>query len=104
LYPDTYYISSIGSGNKNGSDWNNAYEGLPLNLDRGATYYIAEGNYSNYTFDDVELDNEYIFIKKATINEHGTNVGWQNDSGDGQTIFSSLTFETSKYVLDVMSS
>jgi hypothetical protein len=103
LYPDTYYISSIGSGNKNGSDWNNAYEGIPLSLDRGSTYYIAEGNYSDYTFDDVDLDSEYIFIKKATINEHGTNVGWQNDSGDGQIIFSSLTFETSKYVLDFMS-
>jgi hypothetical protein len=45
-----YCVRAGGSGAKNGSDWNNAFPSLPESLQRGATYYIADGNYGAVTF------------------------------------------------------
>jgi len=78
-------------------------------LVRGATYYIADGTYGGYDFDDSEDGNKYIFIKKATISEHGTDIGWNNSYGDGQALFTEPTelsraiiikFKTGYYIFD----
>jgi hypothetical protein len=45
-----HVVTPSGSGAKNGSDWNNAYAGLPSKLVRGDSYYLADGAYPNYTF------------------------------------------------------
>ena len=89
----------------NGSDWNHAYLGLPATLQRGATYYIADGAYGSYTFDDAVSGTQVITVKKATVADHGTVTGWVDTYGDGQAVFSGASgtlfqFATSNYVFD----
>jgi hypothetical protein len=78
----TFCVRSDATGDGSGVDWDNAYVDLPSTLERGATYYIADGGYGPYVFDD-DIDGEkYITVKKATAIEHGTEVGWFNSYGD----------------------
>lgn len=96
---NVYYVRSGASGN--GSDWNNAYGALPSALQRGATYYVADGNYSGYTFDDAASGTTVTVIKKATAGDHGTETGWQATYGDGQAVFSpSISFTTNYWRID----
>lgn len=81
-----YYIRQGATGNGNGSDWTNAFNTLPSTLIRGDTYFIADGTYGTFTFDDPESGSTYTHIKKATIASHGTDIGWQSSYGDGQAI------------------
>ncbi len=83
------YVRAGATGLNNGIDWTNAYTELPPSLTRGYTYYIADGNYPGYTFDDPVYGSLFITIKKATITDHGTDDGWVNYYGDGQAVFSS---------------
>ncbi|MBN2106591.1 MAG: hypothetical protein JW832_04135 [Deltaproteobacteria bacterium] len=64
-----------------------AYNALPADLIRGDTYYLADGNYGTYRFNDAASGSTYIYIKKATAGAHGTATGWNNSYGDGQAIF-----------------
>src|SRR3990172_1898859 len=80
-----HYIRDGASGD--GSDWTNAWDDLPSTLVRGDTYYIADGNYGGYTFDDADSGATYIYIKKATASAHGTDTGWSSAYGDGQAVF-----------------
>lgn len=96
-----YYVRAGANGAKNGSDWNNAYDKLPASLSRGATYYIAGGNYGSYIFDDPVSGTQLITIKKATNSDHGTATGWSNSYGDGQqATFGELVFVTKYYTID----
>jgi len=96
-----YYVrSNAAGGNNDGSDWNNAFDTLPDVLVRGATYYLADGTYESYIFDDAEVGTQYITIKKAIESDHGTDVGWQASYGDGQALFDKLIFSTSYWVFD----
>lgn len=93
-----HYVRSGASGNGSGSDWTNAYPSLPANLIRGDTYFIADGTYSGYTFDDAQSGSNYIFVKKAIETDHGTNTGWNNSYGDGTAVFTgTLAFSTGYY-------
>src|SRR5688572_7568629 len=97
----TFYVRAGATGLGNGSDWNNAFGSLPATLVRGATYYIADGNYSRYTFDDPVSGTQVITIKKATVADHGTSTGWQNTFGDGTAVFTpGIQFQSSYYVFD----
>lgn len=79
-------------GTGDGSDWDNAFSGLPATLKRGSIYYVAPGVYPSYTFDDAEDGTKVITIKKATANVGG----WTGDSG--QAIFSSpIAFKKGYY-------
>jgi len=99
--PDnTYYVRADAAGNNDGSDWTNAYTALPAALSRGATYYIADGSYSGYTFDDAVSGTSLIYIKKAIASDHGTSTGWSSSYGDGLATFGSITFTTSYWVID----
>ncbi len=82
-----HYIRDGGTGN--GSDWTNAWDALPATLTRGDTYYIADGSYGAYKFDDAESGSTYIYIKKAIESDHGTDTGWDSTYGDGQAAFDS---------------
>jgi hypothetical protein len=96
-----HYIRAGASGTNNGSDWINAFSDLPITLGRGDTYYIADGSYATYTFDDTPNGDQYITIKKATLENHGTDIGWIDSYGDGQAILGDLiTFESDYYIID----
>jgi hypothetical protein len=56
-------------------------------LTRGDTYYIADGTYGGYTFDDADSGSTWIYIKKATVSAHGTSTGWSDTYGDGTATF-----------------
>ena len=97
-----YYVRAGASGNNDGSDWNNAYTALPATLKRGATYYVADGDYagSTYTANDPESGSDLITLKKATAANHGISVGWQSTYGDGQAYLPPLQFLTGYFVID----
>jgi hypothetical protein len=78
----------LDGGSGDGSAWNNALDDLPATLIRGDRYYIADGNYDAYNFDDAVSGNDTIFILKATESTHGSETGWNSSYGDGQAIFS----------------
>ena len=107
-----YYVRDGATGNNDGSDWENAFTYLPnhigandyayTDLERGATYYIASGDYTDVTFyfADDTAGSQYITIKKATVQEHGTDVGWQDSYENGQAIFGPFIVGTSYYIFD----
>jgi hypothetical protein len=96
----TYYVRAGATGANNGTDWNNAYTNLPSSLVRGATYYVADGSYGSYVFDDAEDGTKWITIKKATVADHGTSTGWLDSYGDGQAVFTQFGFGRSYYELN----
>lgn len=92
-----YYVRPNGGlyGSENGSDWNNAFDGMPSytssfwssTIHPGDTIYVAGGTYTtNWRIEASgnSIDGD-ITIKRATILNHGTNIGWQ-DSFDNQSI------------------
>jgi hypothetical protein len=92
------YVRAGATGN--GADWANALAQLPATLTRGDTYYVADGAYSGYTFDDPSSGSSYSTIKKATISDHGSDIGWQDSYGDGQAAFGALTINMSYIIID----
>lgn len=95
-----YYVRTGATGANNGSDWTNAYSNLPASLTRDATYYVADGNYNSHTYNDPPSGSSLITLKKATVSDHGTDVGWNNTYGDGQASLGSLAMVTDYYVID----
>lgn len=99
-----HYIRAGATGGATGADWTNAWTTLPSPLTRGDTYYIADGTYADYDFDDAVSGATYIYIKKATAAAHGTETGWDSSYGDGQAIFSAagnpVAFETDYWDFD----
>ena len=95
---EDFYVRQGSSGN--GSTWGDAYGSLPSTLQRGSTYWIADGSYGGYTFDDAENGTQHITIKKATTSDHGTTSGWMTDYGDGQASIGDLVFRTDYWTLD----
>ncbi|MBN1524029.1 MAG: hypothetical protein JW904_06090 [Spirochaetales bacterium] len=107
--PDYHYVRADATGSNTGTDWENALPALPDELIRGDVYYIADGTYGYYTFDDPEFGKNYITIRKATQDEHGTHKGWDNSFGDGQAHFTGdplgiyqpiIGFRRSYYIFD----
>jgi hypothetical protein len=97
-----HYVRSDAAGANNGNDWTNAWTAMPATLTRGDIYYIADGSYGSYTFDDANSGSTYITIKKAIQSDHGTDTGWQSGFGDGTADFSSLTYNSSYWIFDGM--
>jgi chitodextrinase len=83
----THYVWSGAPAGGNGSSWSSAWRTLPSSLVRGHTYYIADGNYPSYTFNTPTNGSQFIYIKKATVADHGTDAGWSNSMGDGTAVF-----------------
>ncbi|MFH0853158.1 MAG: fibronectin type III domain-containing protein, partial [bacterium] len=98
-----HYVRSGATGANNGTDWTNAWTSLPATLQRDHTYYIADGSYGGYTFDDAADGSKYIYIKKATVASHGTETGWSSSYGDGQATFYSggAVFEVNMKYLSI---
>ncbi|MBN1294498.1 MAG: hypothetical protein JXB48_21855, partial [Candidatus Latescibacteria bacterium] len=87
-----HYIRPGATGNNSGSDWTNAWTQHPSSWIRGDTYYYADGVIdSRCIISAAENGNTRIFVKKATVQDHGTDVGWSNSYGDGKFVFSYST-------------
>lgn len=100
-FPATHYVRAGATGTSSGADWDNAFPSLPQALVRGDTYYIADGEYPGYVFDDAQAGADFILIKKAISTDHGADGGWQAAFGDGQAVFKApLTFKTGYYDID----
>ena len=94
------YVLPEGAGAQDGSSWANALNGLPPVLERGTVYWLGVGNYPNYTFDDRTLGASVISVRKATVQAHGSDIGWDPVHGSGQAVFGTLRFESGQYTLD----
>lgn len=95
-----FYVRQNATGTQSGADWNNAYTSLPETLQRGATYYVADGTYPNFTANDAVSGTTRITIKKATIAAHGTGTGWDNSYGDGQAFIGRINAWKGYYTWD----
>ena len=96
-----HYVRADAAGTASGADWTDAYVELPASLVRGDTYYIADGLYDGYLFDDAESGTVVITVIKATVSDHGTATGWLDSYGDGQAVFDGGTsFWSAYWVLD----
>lgn len=94
------HVRAGATGANNGADWTNAYTALPSSLVRGDVYYLADGTYPSYIFDDAVSGTTLITIKKATVADHGTNTGWLDTYGDGQAIFGGWEIYTDYWLFD----
>lgn len=96
-----HVILPSGAGSKTGADWNNAYDGSAscsgafcpgggagaASWVRGDTYYVADGNYPNWTIDTASGSGT-VLITKATSAAHCTATGYNNSTmGSSQAIF-----------------
>jgi hypothetical protein len=77
----THYVRPGATGANSGADWSNAWTAMPSSLTRGDTYYLADGSYGYRTFSDNASGSAYIYIKKATVADHGTATGWNYSYG-----------------------
>jgi hypothetical protein len=90
-------VTPSGSGSQTGSNWSNAYAGLPATLIRGDIYYLADGNYPAYNFNTADSGTTTIEIRKAQSYDFGSTgcgtsigAGWSTSTmGSAQAIFSS---------------
>ena len=77
-----HYITTIGNGNQNGSDWSNSWSIATINwasVQPGDIVYLAGGDYGA-TILDVNIDGtpaQDVIIKKATASETAGVPGWQ---------------------------
>jgi len=92
----TVYISGNGSAGNGGTSWNDALPTLPATLVRGNTYYIGSGNFGRYDFNDAKNSTK-ITIKKATLNDHGSETGW-NPAYAETAYWGNLTFTTTSNI------
>lgn len=87
-------------GAENGTDWDNAYDGIPSTLQRGHSYYLADGSYGSYLVDDATSGTTQIYLCKASANDHGTDTGWSSTMGDGQAAFTKIDLTSSYITVD----
>jgi hypothetical protein len=95
----SYCVRPGATGNGSGSDWTNAFTALPQDLVRGSTYYLADGTYGGYTFDDPVNGTLVITILKATSADHGPVTGWVDSFGDNKAVFPGNIYFSSGYYL-----
>ena len=96
-----YYVNvNLNSGSKDGSDWNNAANALPATLQRGWTYYIANGTYSSLALDDTESGSQMIYIYSAQVGNHGTSVGWNVNLAGSVMFWGGISISKGYYHVD----
>ncbi len=101
----THYVTPTGGAiSKDGSNWTNAYQGLPSSLTRGDVYVVAGGNYSAKTFSDTESGTTLITIRKASsLSSYRDDLvtGWSSSYETTQAVFTGATvFNTGYYTID----
>ena len=94
------YIRPGATGSNNGTDWTNAYSSFPTTLTRGDTYYLADGSYGSVTISTAVSGSTWIYIKKASVTDHGTNTGWNDTYGAGAANFTFMSIGTNYISID----
>jgi len=95
-----WYVRPGAAGANNGRDWANAYGNLPATLVRGDTYYLAAGDYGSVTLETPAFGTNWINLRKATVTNHGTDVGWDDTYAIGQAVFTRITLTTAYWDID----
>ena len=86
LHAACHTVTPSGSGSKTGADWNNALANLPATLTRGDIYYLADGSYGSYTFN--QSGTAAVEIRKAQSYDNCTSTGWNTSTmGSAQAVF-----------------
>ena len=106
-YEATYCVRPPGTvyGKADGSTWTDALSGIPDELERGARYLIASGDYrsaahTTLEFDDAPDGDRYIGVEKATSQDHGSEEGWSASLAEGPARLDPFAIITSHYVFD----
>jgi hypothetical protein len=93
-----YAVTPSGAGAKNGTNWSNAYAGLPSSLSAGGIYYLADGSYGKYSLSSSGSSGSKIEIRKAQSFDYGQlsncsssiAAGWSvSTMGSAQAVFAS---------------
>lgn len=96
---NVYFRASAPDGGT-GADWAHAYNGWStVPIPRGDMAYMAGGNYAGKVLNTPLSGSTYIFIRKATVSDHGTSVGWL-DSYEGQVHTGQLDLRVSYIDID----
>ncbi len=91
-FDDTIYISPYATGDGTGTDWTNAKTTIPATntILYGRLYLLSDGIHSNYKSQislyptiNVAKPTDSCVIRKATVESHGTDIGWHDSLGDG---------------------
>jgi hypothetical protein len=101
LFAANIYVRDGASGS--GTSWSDAYDELSsaeAAAVRGDIIYIAGGTYSGVTFNVAASGTTYIYVKKATSSDHGTETGWDSAYGDGTATISPSTISTDYWDFD----
>jgi hypothetical protein len=98
------YIVNPAAQVGDGSSWTSPdYNQLPATLQRGSTYWLADGEYSDTTIDTANSDTDRITVIKATQANHassGVTNGWSSTFGDGEAVFGVVYLKTDYVTLD----
>lgn len=86
----TYYLDAAATGSGNGTTWGDAWTSFfsVSGLSPGDVVYIATGSYAGgkeYFFSGTS--DSPIILRRATVTEHGSDVGW-SDGMDGTVTIS----------------
>ncbi|MBN1291330.1 MAG: hypothetical protein JXB48_05770 [Candidatus Latescibacteria bacterium] len=104
-YAANHYIRPEATGENTGTDWMNAWTEHPDVWVRGDTYYYADGLIdSECVISAKEIGDSRIILKKATVEDHGTDIGWNNTYGDGVFVFTQGKPEKNSSVVSVRNS
>ena len=109
----SHYVRPNGGsyGAEDGTDWDNAFDGMPSTMIRGDTYYVAGGSYPapGWYLNDAESGTDVITIKKANAADCSGVTGWSvsfasdqvvvSDSGD-TTYGAAIIFTRGYYTID----
>lgn len=82
------YVRSGASGAGTGANWTDALTALPGELIPGETYYVASGNYGGQYVSRTIANTTMIYVRKATVADHGTSTGWSDSYATGQAVWS----------------
>lgn len=83
----------------NGRSWSSALPDLPSGLKRGVTYFVAKGKYPAQHIAGL-AGTQRIVIKRATAEDHGTDVGWLPELGLGAAVFGPLELSAPNLTLE----
>ena len=95
-----HFVRPGATGTQTGADWTTAWAKLPATLVRGDIYYLAAGNHGSHLFNDAASGSLNITVRKATVADHGTAVGWSSAYANGPATFTQWQIYASYYVFD----
>src|SRR5688572_24390581 len=82
-----HYVRAGAPPGGDGSTWSAALEDVPAMPERGAIYFVADGDYGALMLDAPESGAAVITIRKAIAADHGSDDGWDPAYGEGQASF-----------------